>query len=268
MPRAGGVADEHRAVGLAGIAPRHGAGDEVRAGIRAVHAHLELGVRLLLALGEYALVDVQLRARGQRGAGLAHRSVHAADLRGVHGHHRVFFKKHLRHRVDAAHALALAGAHVLFKVGDARALFEEEAVDAVVACLFPAVGVYAAAGDDGHIRALADEKVVVDQIVHAAVGDAGGDGHRLALRARADADVQPRLVGLALDADIFGGLPPGALAVFADVERAGELAVPVRDGLEQALEYIAHHANASFWRQQAATPAPRISSGNISSALP
>ena len=74
-------------------------------------------------------------------------------------------------------------------------------------------------------------------------------------------------VGL-LDADIFGGLPPGALAVFADIERAGELAVPVRYGLEQALEDVAHYANASFWRQQAATPAPRISSGKISCALP
>ena len=71
-----------------------------------------------------------------------------------------FFKEHLRHRVDAAHALALAGANVLFKVGDARALFEEEAVDAVVARQLLAVGVYAAAGDDGHVRALADEKVV------------------------------------------------------------------------------------------------------------
>ena len=127
-------------------------------GTRAVHAHLELRVRPLLALGEDALVDVQLRARGQRGAGLAHRSVHAADLRGVHGHYRVFFKEHLRHRVDAAHALALAGANVLFKVGDARALCKEEAMDAVVARQLLAVGVYAAAGDNGHVRASPTKK--------------------------------------------------------------------------------------------------------------
>ena len=38
--------------------------------------------------------------------------------------------------------------------------------------------------------------------------------------------------------------------------------------LSRPLEYVAHCANASFWRQQAATPAPRISSGRISCALP
>ena len=51
---------------------------------------------------------------------------------------------------------------------------------------------------------------------------------------------------LGFDFDVLGRLPSGALAVFADIERASKLAVPVRYCLEQAFEDVIHCANASF----------------------
>ena len=49
---------------------------------------------------------------------------------------------------------------------------------AVVACLFFAVVVYAAACYDNNIGALADIEVVIHKVVYVAVGNAGGNINR------------------------------------------------------------------------------------------
>ena len=80
--------------------------------------------------------------------------------------------------------------------------------------------VNAAARDDAHLRALADEKVVVDHIVHTAGGQHDGDVYVLVLRERLDADIDAVLVGLGRDLNIFRVVAVRLFAVGADVDRA------------------------------------------------
>ena len=121
-----------------------------------------------------------------------------------------------------------------------RAAGKEKAVDAVMARRLAVFGVHAAAGHDDDVRILADIKVVVNEIVHAAVRHAGGDGERFALRARTDADVQSRLVGFLFDADVFAAAHIGALAVLPDAVRAAEIGLAAGDQTEQLLGRFIH----------------------------
>lgn len=177
--------------------------------------------------GEDALADEQLCARLQRRFGFADRTVHAAELHRVHFKHGVPLQRRFGHGVDAADSFA-AGADVLLHIFDMRAAGKEKAVDAVMARRLAVFGVHAAAGHDDDVRILADIKVVVNEIVHAAVRHAGGDGERFALCVRTDADVQPRLVGFLFDADVFAAAHIGALAVLPDAVRAAEIGLAAR----------------------------------------
>ena len=62
---------------------------------------------------------------------------------------------------------------------------------------------YTASGDYGHVRVLADEKVVVDQFGQSALAEHHRDVARFVLRARPNIYVYPRFVGLGLYGDIL-----------------------------------------------------------------
>ncbi|MPN27681.1 hypothetical protein SDC9_175115 [bioreactor metagenome] len=63
-----------------------------------------------------------------------------------------------------------------------------------MARLLFAIRMDAAARDDGDIGTFADVKVVVHQIVHRAVGHAGGDVNHLAAGARLHGDIDARQI--------------------------------------------------------------------------
>ena len=90
---------------------------------------------------------------------------------------------------------------------------QDKAVDAVVPCLLLAVRMHAAARDNGHVRVFAHIKVVVNQIVHRAVGHACGDIYGFAPGAGLDGDVDAGFIRFGSDLDVLGGLPPGAQPV-------------------------------------------------------
>ena len=122
---------------------------------------------------------------------------------------------------------------MLFNVAHAGILADEEAVDPVVAGLLRAAVVDAAAGDDGHIAVLADEKVVVDHILETGLGNNDRDVHALVFRAGSNVDVDAGLVFLRDDVDVRGRVAAGELAVGADIIGTLGDAVEVCDLLKQ-----------------------------------
>ena len=98
-----------------------------------------------------------------------------------------------------------------------------------------ALVVDAAAGDDGHVAVVFDVERVVHDVLQARLRDDDGDVHRLALRARLDADVDAGVVRLRGDLDVRRGVALDELAVLTDVKRAFRHAVYVGDLGEQAL---------------------------------
>ena len=105
-----------------------------------------------------------------------------------------------------------------------------EGVDArVLRVLDPAV-VNAAAGHNGHVAVLADEKVVVHHIVQAAHAQHNRDVDRLVPGPRLDDNVNAVLVGFGDNVDVGGGVPARLLAVgpnvvgpFGDLMESGHL---------------------------------------------
>ena len=208
---------------------------------------------LLLALGEQALPNDQLGALFQGGAGLAGGAVHPADLGGVHLQHRVLLEEALGHRVDGADARALARAHMLFDVLDPGGV---------------ATVVDAAAGHNVHVAVLADIEVVVHQVVHVPVGDAGGDGHGLPLGAGLDVDVQAGQVLFGVDLDVLGGLAARAAPVLPDIEGAFKTIFPIGNQFQQFFSHAFHANTASLLAQPPHWALPAISPGKISWAGP
>ena len=132
-----------------------------------------------------------------------------------------------------------------------------------------AIIVNAAAGDDLHISALADIKVIIDQIMDAAVGQDDRDMHLLPGRARRDDDVNARLIALLTDLDIGGGVALHAHAVGAQIERgARHEAADARDLLQQALFHLIQHAHAPAFLLMPHGSKSMSSVGRISSRLP
>ena len=133
------------------------------------------------------------------------------------------------------------------------------------------VGMDAAARDDDDVGAVLDQKIVVNQVMHAAAGDAGGDIHRLLLRAGADANDDSGVVGLGFDFDVLGGLPAGAAAVLADIEGALENAVPFGNDLEKLIGNLVHlrySSPADLPNGQRVFFSSASSAGRTSSRLP
>ena len=115
-------------------------------------------------------------------------------------------------------------------------------MDAVMTGLLLAVGVYAAAGDDGHIRICADVKVVVHEIVHIPVRHTGGDEDGFTLRLRQHVDDEAGRILFGVDFDVCARLTGGALAVLADVERALKGALPIGYDAEEHFGNLIHGA--------------------------
>ena len=111
----------------------------------------------------------------------------------------------------------------------------------------------AAARDDGHVRALADKEVVVDQIVEAGLAQDDRNVDVFALGEGRDADVDAVLVGLGDDLDVLGVLAERLLSVETDVDRAVRDARHIRDGLENAFLNVIQHIPFTSSRLQPAT---------------
>ena len=217
MPGAAGVTVDDRAEHLMGAAARDRPGDEVAAGILPREVDGEVGLGGLLPVGHELFADDQPGVLHELGAGDPFGRVDPLDLGGVHLHVAALVDADPGLRVDDPSARPFANADVLFEVEDPRVLADEEAVDAVVLGLLLPLVVHAAARHDRDVRAVADVEVVVDEVAHPRVGDAGGDVDGFALCAGQHLDVDARLVGLGGDVHVVGRGAPGAAAVLADV---------------------------------------------------
>ena len=163
------------------------------------------------------------------------------------------------YRVDPAKPRALAGADVLFLIQHLRSLLQEKAVYAVVARGLGAVAVNSAACDYRNVGALADEEIVVNQVVNVGMGNACGNVYRFPLSAGLDPDVDSGLVRFGLYRDVFRVLPAGAHAVLANIVRALESghAVVIRNDLQhfrgnfvEAVIHLSHCTHQPFHERQ------------------
>ena len=111
----------------------------------------------------------------------------------------------------------------------------------------------AAARDNGHVRALADKEVVVDQIVEAGLAQDDRNVDVFALGEGRDADVDAGLVGLGDNLDVLGVLAELLLPVEADVDRAVGDGDHVGDGLQDAFLDVVQHVPFTSSRLQPAT---------------
>ena len=152
---------------------------------------------MLLAVREQFFRDLHFGVRPLgHDLGITLRVVDARDLARLHDDARAFFKVDDGLRVQDALAAPFALAIVLFDVGDLRVFADVERVDAVVLRVAVAAVVDAAARHDAHVRALADEKVVVDHVLKARFCQYHRDVDVFVLRKRRDADVDAVLVRL------------------------------------------------------------------------
>ena len=85
-----------------------------------------------------------------------------------------------------------------------------------------------------------NKSAYVDQIINISVSHTGGNGNAFAFCAGQNADIQAGDVGFGFYFNMRGGLPPCALAVFTNVERAVERAGPVRNDAEQFFSDAVH----------------------------
>ena len=265
VPGAGGVAGDDRAIALLGIAARDRAGDQIRARAVAVHDDQTRALSCAPSVSSRSwMCSLALAASVARVTRVVLSTPPICEVSMIITESG---REHLGDRVDAADAPALPVPTCCSRYFT-RAPFSRKKRWMPLWRAGSPVSVWTPAGHDRHVRVLADVEVVVGQIVHAAVRDARGDGHRFALRARQDADVQPGLILFGFDFDVLGRAPAGAATVFADVERAVELARPVRHHLEQSIQNLIHPANASLLPQQDGILASAINSGMTSLTAP
>ena len=198
------------------------AGDDSRARAFAVQNHVHLAHGVLVGMRQKLLRDHDLGvcALGDN-LGVALRVVHARDLAGQHRNLRALGKIDNRLRVQNALARAFALAVVLFDIRDLRIFLHIERVDTVVLGVAVAAVVDAAAGNDGHLGAFADEEVVIDHVVEAGLCQHNRNMHILVLRVGLDFDVDAVLVGLRDDFDVIRIVAVRLLPVGADVDRTG-----------------------------------------------
>lgn len=121
----------------------------------------------------------------------------------------------------------MAGAQVLLQIDDVGVLLQKKAVGAVVPGNGAVFGVDAAACHNGDIGAFANKEIVINQIVHPAVGHQSRDGDGFPLGPRANADHQAGAVGLIGKLDVFGGTAACRGPILPDVIGAGELPGPL-----------------------------------------
>ena len=87
--------------------------------------------------------------------------------------------------------------------------------------LFP-LCMNAAASYNGNIRIFSNKKVVVNQIIYAAVCNTGRNIHRFVLCIGVNIDFQARRILFGLYSDMFCGMPGRALPILSDVKCASE----------------------------------------------
>ena len=243
MAGAEGVAHDAGAVELPALLLGHRAGDHVGAGIVAVELDGVAALGPLVAVGQQALVHHEARVLFELCDRVALGVVHALDLHHLHLDAAALADIDLGAGVHDALAAAGALAVVLLDVFDLGVFADVEAVYAVVGgVLIAAVG-DAAAGDDDHVAVVADEEVVVHDLLQPALGEDDGDVDALVLRAGLDADVDAGLVGLGGDLDIGGGVAPGGLAVGADVIGALGHLVQIGDFRQKLLLDLGQHCS-------------------------
>ena len=242
-----------------GVPTRYGARHNVRAAVLAVELHLEFRYCVLVAVGHDTLAYDYLRTLVKHRGGAPGRAIDSAELHRVHLKVGILLEIRVSYRVDPAKPRALARADVLFLIQHLRALLQEKAVYAVVARCLGAVAVNSAACDYRNVGALADEEIVVNQVVNVGMGNACGNVYRFPLSAGLDPDVDSGLVRFGLYRDVFRVLPASAHAVLADIVRALESghAVVIRNDLQhfrgnfvEAVIHLSHCTHQPFHERQ------------------
>ena len=117
----------------------------------------------------------------------------------------------------------------------------------VVARFLLVVGMNSAARNNDNVCAVLNVKVVIDQIVHAAAGNAGGNVHGFFLCARTYLNDYARIIGLVFYFNVFRGLSACAAAVLAYIIGSLErYNVPVGDHSQKLFSNAVHIRNPPF----------------------
>ena len=210
-----------------------------------VQIHSKVGLGQLLAVGHHLLFDDEGGPGAQGGLRGADGGVHALDLGGLHLQIAVLIHLHHGGGVHDVLPHTVALAIVALHIAHPGALAHMEGVDpGVLRILHPAV-VDAAAGHNGHITVVADDEIVVDGLIQAALAEHHGDMDRLIFGAGLNDDVDAVLVLFADNVDVGGGVPGGRLPVGPDVIGPFGHIMELGDLLQQILLYRVH-ASVSF----------------------
>ena len=165
----------------------------------------------------------------------AFRVIHALDLHHFHFGIAAFFHVHFRTGIQDALAASRAGSVVFFNVLDPGVLSHIEAVNTVMLGVLVAAVVNTAAGNDHHVRALADEEVVIHHFLQSALGHHNGNMHAFVLGSGLDPDLQSADFFLGYNFNIGCGLSSCGSAVGTDVVSAFRYSVQVRHFTQQPL---------------------------------
>ena len=194
MTGAAAVAADLGMVILAGISSGNRPGNQIHTGILSLQRHIEITDRRILPVRHQPFMDDQTGSGSQLCRRLAEGTVHAADLDRIHLQHRIFSQLDIRHRIDPAKSASRPRTDMFFLIQHMGSPIQEKPVDSVVFGHTVIVCMHAAACHHRHIGAGAHVKIIVHQIIHAAVGDAGRDIDLLLLRFGTDPDDQTRSV--------------------------------------------------------------------------
>ena len=244
---------------LGGAALSDRAGYDLGFCVKTAQKNIHFAHSALIPVGQEVFADDDLTARAPAlGPGIALGIVHAPDLAGLQRDRRALLQVQDGLGVEDALAAAFALAVVLFDIFDPGVFAHIKGVDAVVLAVAAAAVVDAAAGDDGHVRALAHIKIVIDHVPEAALGQHHRNMDRFVLRARRDADVDAVLVGLGLDDDMLRVAAEGLFAVGADIHCALSRALHVGDDGEDLLLDLVQHFRSTSSRLQPTTVSAMI----------
>ena len=195
-------------------------GDQVHAGTVSVELHLKIGLGGLVAMGHDLFLNDQTAVSVKFCPGDTAGGIHPLDLDSVHLHDGTFGQFSIGLGIDDPFASALANADMFFQIAHMCPFLEEKAVNAVVLGSFFPFGMDAASRHNGDISVFPYIEIVIDQIIHIAVGDAGGDIDIFIVSSGLDENINPRLAQFGFDLNVFGGLAAATAAVFPDIVSA------------------------------------------------
>ena len=122
-----------------------------------------------------------------------------------------------------------------------RVLTDEKAVHAVMVGVLTAAVIDAAAGDYHDVRIVADEEVVVYDVLQSALAHDDRDVDALVLRSGLYAYVDARLILFRGDLNVCRGAAPGGRAVCTDIVGSLRHLVQVGDLGQKLLLYLSQH---------------------------